>query len=255
MTVTFRESVRFSDLESRLDTETEEWLLEKSKESPAELNSAWESLDLVRRELPRYAFVSHALSFGSFGLEITDSFSTTSRKNLAHSRSYYTKHIRQDWLQLRTVESFDSEFERNFLKALWKEIHLTNVLRIENQQQYHLIVDLDITDALQASSKDIKLTTENVADLRRYLAEFKSIQDAISSTVKRANELFEPNAEIELSYYTDPEIDDEYPILTIRTNDYSKRFMRTLSELQAFSCRILDKSDGWLLVTTDFAKL
>jgi len=108
-----------------------------------------------------------------------------------------------------------------------------------------------IFELLQNLSKDIKIN--NINDICDYLVEFPDIIDIIPKAVNSAKKYF-PNAQIVLDFYIDPEIDDNHPIIYVRTENYDEKFMELLDKARKdFMEELVDKK-GWILLTTDFRK-
>ena len=108
-----------------------------------------------------------------------------------------------------------------------------------------------IFELLQNLSKDIKIN--NINDICDYLVEFPDIIDIIPKAINSAKKYF-PNAQIVLDFYIDPEIDDNHPIIYVRTENYDEKFMELLEKAQEEFIKELVDKKGWILLTTDFRK-
>jgi len=113
------------------------------------------------------------------------------------------------------------------------------------------ILEVDIENVLRELSKEIRIN--NINSIRDYLIEFPDIIDIIPKAVNSAKKYF-PNAQIVLDFYIDPEIDDEYPIIYVRAEDYDDKFMELLNKAEEDFMEDLIGKRGWILLTTDFGK-
>jgi len=113
------------------------------------------------------------------------------------------------------------------------------------------ILEVDIENVLRELSKEIRIN--NINSIRDYLIEFPDIIDIIPKAVNSAKKYF-PNAQIVLDFYIDPEIDDEYPIIYVRAEDYDDKFMELLNKAEEDFMEDLIGKKGWILLTTDFGK-
>jgi len=113
------------------------------------------------------------------------------------------------------------------------------------------ILEVDIENVLRELSKEIRIN--NINSIRDYLIEFPDIIDIIPKAVNSAKKYF-PNAQIVLDFYIDPEIDDEYPIIYVRAEDYDDKFMELLNKAEEDFMEDLINKRGWILLTTDFGK-
>jgi len=113
------------------------------------------------------------------------------------------------------------------------------------------ILEVDIENVLRELSKEIRIN--NINSIRDYLIEFPDIIDIIPKAVNSAKKYF-PNAQIVLDFYIDPEIDDKYPIIYVRAEDYDDKFMELLNKAEEDFMEDLIGKKGWILLTTDFGK-
>jgi hypothetical protein len=113
------------------------------------------------------------------------------------------------------------------------------------------ILEVDIENVLRELSKEIRIN--NINSIRDYLIEFPDIIDIIPKAVNSAKKYF-PNAQIVLDFYIDPEIDDKYPIIYVRAEDYDDKFMELLNKAEEDFMEDLINKRGWILLTTDFGK-
>ncbi|MDT7879934.1 MAG: hypothetical protein RQ990_03655 [Candidatus Hydrothermia bacterium] len=113
------------------------------------------------------------------------------------------------------------------------------------------ILEVDIENVLRELSKEIRIN--NINSIRDYLIEFPDIIDIIPKAVNSAKKYF-PNAQIVLDFYIDPEIDDKYPIIYVRAEDYDDKFMELLNKAEEDFMEDLIGKRGWILLTTDFGK-
>ncbi|MGC8816164.1 MAG: hypothetical protein ACP5O4_08290 [bacterium] len=86
-----------------------------------------------------------------------------------------------------------------------------------------------------------------------YLFEYPELIDVVSKVIKVAREYF-PDDEIALSLYEDPEIDDKYVVIYVRSEKYDSYFMDKLENAQDEIIDLLDSKIQWICLTTDFKK-
>lgn len=91
--------------------------------------------------------------------------------------------------------------------------------------------------------------------IRAYLNEHLDLLDVLTRTCRTVSETFRgDDAQLLLTVYSDPEIENKYLILYIRKSEYPDDFVSILNTIYAeYASSLLDKS-GWFQVTTDFAR-
>ena len=85
-----------------------------------------------------------------------------------------------------------------------------------------------------------------------YIFQHPGIVDVLQTAVRMARQQF-PDAHFTLQVYHDPEIEDTYLTLYVRTETYDETFLERLKQMD----QVLDQlpgGHGWLLITTDFRK-
>ncbi|GIW39472.1 MAG: hypothetical protein KatS3mg076_0049 [Candidatus Binatia bacterium] len=90
-------------------------------------------------------------------------------------------------------------------------------------------------------------------DIEDYLARFPELQDILPAAVRSTRHYF-PDAELVLELYRDPEIEDEYLVLLVRSNRYDRETMERIRLAESAFIERLTGRNGWLQITTDFRK-
>lgn len=88
-----------------------------------------------------------------------------------------------------------------------------------------------------------------------YLSRSPDTQRATRAAVVKAQALVPGRSRLHLEVYSDPEADDQYLSLLIRADDYPSTFHQILDEVQEEVLLALPAQAGWLVVSTDFARL
>ena len=92
-------------------------------------------------------------------------------------------------------------------------------------------------------------------DLRKYLNQFPEISGVLSESCQLTRELFERTTQLSLEMYEDPESDDRHPVLYVRQKDYEKNILEKIDGISEQLDPMLKVTEGWFLITTDFANL
>ncbi len=102
------------------------------------------------------------------------------------------------------------------------------------------------------SQHEIQLVSP--AEIAAYLGAHAYLAAVVPSVCAKARKDFGDNAELVLSVYHDPEIDDHYLELNVRlpvyNNDFAAQFDRISEPFDAELC----SASGYFLVTTDLRK-
>lgn len=88
-----------------------------------------------------------------------------------------------------------------------------------------------------------------------YLSRNLDTQRATRAAVVKAQALVPGRIRLHLEVYSDPEADDQYLSLLIRADDYPSTFHQLLDEVQEAVLLALPPQAGWLVVSTDFARV
>jgi len=97
-----------------------------------------------------------------------------------------------------------------------------------------------------------RMQTRKLDDLASYLARFPDLAQFLIPISRRLGSLFSRETQFEMEYYYDPETEEEYVIIFVRQSVYEEDIMELLERISAEYDDFLSKSDGWLLITTDF---
>jgi hypothetical protein len=87
--------------------------------------------------------------------------------------------------------------------------------------------------------------------IREYLLQFTELLDMIPKAVEAAKKHF-PEAQLTMDVYQDPEIDDCYLVLYVRSKYYDDSFIERLEKAEAEFLNQLVNKAGWIQLTTDF---
>jgi hypothetical protein len=93
------------------------------------------------------------------------------------------------------------------------------------------------------------------ADIAAYLDAHADLAAIVPSACAQARREFGKNAELALSVYRDPEIDDHYLKLNVRLPAYDDAFADQLERVSEPFDAELCRASGYFLVTTDLRKV
>ena len=88
--------------------------------------------------------------------------------------------------------------------------------------------------------------------IRGYLHRFPDMIDLVHRVCDLAGEQFSSDAELALELYRDPEFEDPYLSLYVRSDHYPPRLFEAIEQVRSGYAVELAASRGWLQVTTDF---
>lgn len=91
-------------------------------------------------------------------------------------------------------------------------------------------------------------STEQVGE---YLSKHPAMLDVLSAACVAIRRKL-PNSEIVVDWYVDPEIDDQYPVLIVRPEEYNDETLDALKEVEQETIPLMRSTDEWLQITTDF---
>jgi hypothetical protein len=130
-------------------------------------------------------------------------------------------------------------------------VRLSDARLAWNQSLNTSAVTADIENALEwLQGEQVKLIkTDVIREYMRLHSDMVSAVDIIASLVRNR---FGTDVELLLDVYDDPEIDDEYLRLRIRTTDYNSEFMNLIDTVDELVGPIVQHATGRLLLTTDF---
>lgn len=108
-----------------------------------------------------------------------------------------------------------------------------------------------IEDTL-ACLKRFAVMISNSEEIRKYLFEFPDMIDLVRKICRRARVEFGLKPQLILVVYHDPEINDHYLALLVRSNAYDTAFVNDLDLIaDEFAAARIGKS-GWMTISTDF---
>lgn len=115
-------------------------------------------------------------------------------------------------------------------------------------------VTADIENSLEwLQGEQVKLiNTDTIREYMRLHSDMTSAVDIVASLVRSR---FGKDVELLLDVYNDPEIDDQYLRLRMRTINYNSEFMNLIDAVDALVGPILQHGTGRLLLTTDFVPI
>jgi hypothetical protein len=88
---------------------------------------------------------------------------------------------------------------------------------------------------------------------KEYLLQFTELLDVIPKAVDAVKRHF-PEAQLTMDVYQDPEIDDHYLVLYVRSKYYDDLSIERLQKAEAEFLNQLVNKRGWIQLTTDFRK-
>jgi len=140
------------------------------------------------------------------------------------------------------VMKIESDERVKYVERIIEQIE--TIVQIENSFQ------LQIQRILrELSEKGIVL--RNIDDIHEYLLRFPDIIDVIPLAVSALLKYF-PDDQIILDMYKDPEIEDSYLVLYVRTKNYNETFFEKLEKAESEFLDYLVNKEGWIQVNTDF---
>lgn len=86
-----------------------------------------------------------------------------------------------------------------------------------------------------------------------YLKEFTDLTQVIQLAGEKTREEFAIPDQLSLEMFLDPESDDKYPTLYVRQEIYDEDIMDRIEKVSETFESLLGRSEGWFLITTDFA--
>jgi len=99
--------------------------------------------------------------------------------------------------------------------------------------------------------KKRKVRLSRVGEILDYLFAFPDLIEVIPLAVEAVYRHL-PEANLTLCLYTDPEIEDRYPVLYVRLDQYDDSVMERIEAAENEFINILSEKEGWLQITTDF---
>ncbi len=111
-------------------------------------------------------------------------------------------------------------------------------------------IELRIEEVLRLLSEK-KIILKNVDDIREYLLTFPDVIDLVPIAIQIINKYL-PNTQIIIDVYKDPEIDDKYLMINLRTKFYDDSFMEKFEMLETEFVKFLVGKEGWIQLITDF---
>ena len=112
---------------------------------------------------------------------------------------------------------------------------------------YSKFVDLPVVEVIEEN--DVLL--RNARGVEEYLLEFPGIMDVLPRAIQAVRKHL-PEAQMILDVYRDPEIEDRYLMLCVRTKHYNESFVDRLEKAESEFIGALADTEGWLQLTTDF---
>lgn len=88
-------------------------------------------------------------------------------------------------------------------------------------------------------------------EIREYLLQFPDLIEMIPLAVNAALDHL-PEAQLCLEVYRDPEIEDQYLRLVVRTQNYDESVIERIEAAEKEYLALLVGKEGWLQLTTDF---
>lgn len=111
----------------------------------------------------------------------------------------------------------------------------------------------EIDAYLENLQREENLQIENYENVQEYLSQFPNLMEVILIAVRAARKRL-PSAQLILNVYNDPEIEDRYLVIYVRSPVYDDDFMNKLEEAEGEFINDLVDKEGWLQLSTDFRK-
>ena len=125
-----------------------------------------------------------------------------------------------------------------------------------------------VNELIEHLTQEPQVRIKNTDQVKKYLMKFSDILDLVPKVVHIAKKHF-PEAQLVLTLYEDPEIDDQYLVVYVRMKKYDELFMEKVREARdeyredlitridraeaEFLGDLVDKK-GYIFMTTDFQK-
>ena len=101
----------------------------------------------------------------------------------------------------------------------------------------------------QLGASDVQLP--QLSEIRDYLIHHPELADIVLHAARAARETIGGQAQLSLEMYLDPEVEDSYPTLCIRKDEYAEDIFNLIQEIRSTYEPDLAGKSGWFLVTTD----
>lgn len=111
-------------------------------------------------------------------------------------------------------------------------------------------IELRIEETLRRLSQR-GILLKNIGDIREYLLNFPNLIDLVPTAVNIVKNYL-PDAQIVIDVYKDPEINDSYLMIDVRSKHYDDDFMEKLEKAESEFVEFLVDKEGWIQLTTDF---
>ena len=89
-------------------------------------------------------------------------------------------------------------------------------------------------------------------EVRQYLLKHPDMMGLVHSACNSARGRLQPQTQLLLGLYRDPEIDDEYLTLYVRQSHYEENVLQVIDHLNRESATEKAGKSGWLVISTDF---
>jgi hypothetical protein len=94
---------------------------------------------------------------------------------------------------------------------------------------------------------------EHIEDIKEYLLDYSDMIELIPVIANIIKSNF-PDNQVVFDIYKDPEIDDRYIVIYVRSKSYDELFMKKLEDVESEFLDYLVDKKGWIQLTTDFKK-
>jgi hypothetical protein len=105
---------------------------------------------------------------------------------------------------------------------------------------------------LQATLAELGFLAPSLAEIKRYLASHRSLAKVVPGVCAQARREFGGDAELILTLYKDPEINDRHLTIYVRLPVYDASITRRMDRVTEPFEKELCSVSGFLLVATDF---
>jgi hypothetical protein len=102
----------------------------------------------------------------------------------------------------------------------------------------------------KVASRNIQVA--GLGEVRAYLLQHIDLIDILPFVSRIASETFDPETELSLELYRDPEVEDSYLAFLGRNLEYDEKFFEKMKIIRSGYTDLLTDKSGWILVTTDF---
>ena len=143
----------------------------------------------------------------------------------------------------QTSEQYESKFIEQVISIIQTKVEWESF-------QAQTSIGLRIEETLRRLSQQ-GILLKNIDDIKEYLLNFPDLIDLVPTAVDIVKKYL-PDAQIVIDVYKDPEINDIYLLIDVRSKHYDDNFMEKLEKAESEFVEFLVGKEGWIQLTTHF---